>query len=116
MPARPVEFADIVGSATADITDIHTHARGPLGKLPITLRTPPATFPRRFTLPPPPGGAMLGPPTCNKGSPAMMMALAAMHDLPCILVPGGVTLPPIEGEDAGKVQSLGARFAHGAIA
>src|SRR5258705_10235207 len=45
----------------------------------------------------------------------MMMALAAMGDLPTILVPGGVTLPPTEGEDAGKIQSLGARFAHGAI-
>jgi len=42
-----------------------------------------------------------------------MMALAAMRDLPCVLVPGGVTLPPLDGEDAGKVQSIGARFAHG---
>jgi putative YjhG/YagF family dehydratase len=45
----------------------------------------------------------------------MMMALAAMRDLPAVLVPGGVTLPPIEGEDAGKVQSIGARFAHGEL-
>ena len=43
----------------------------------------------------------------------MMMALASMHDLPCVLVPGGVTLPPTQGEDAGTVQSIGARFAHG---
>ena len=53
--------------------------------------------------------------TCDKGLPAMMMALAAMHDLPCVLVPGGVTLLPEEGEDAGRVQSVGARFAHGQI-
>src|SRR5438270_568593 len=58
---------------------------------------------------------VLGVATCDKGLPAMMMALAAMHDLPCVLVPGGVTLPPTEGEDAGKVQSIGARFAHGQI-
>jgi putative YjhG/YagF family dehydratase len=45
----------------------------------------------------------------------MMMALAAMHDLPCVLVPGGVTLPPADGEDAGKIQTIGARFAHGEI-
>jgi putative YjhG/YagF family dehydratase len=32
-----------------------------------------------------------------------------------VLVPGGVTLPPTQGEDAGKVQTIGARFAHGAI-
>jgi putative YjhG/YagF family dehydratase len=58
---------------------------------------------------------VMGVATCDKGMPAMMMALAAMRDLPCILVPGGVTLPPKHGEDAGKIQSLGARFAHGAI-
>jgi putative YjhG/YagF family dehydratase len=58
---------------------------------------------------------VLGVATCDKGLPAMMMALAAMHDLPCVLVPGGVTLPPLEGEDAGKIQSIGARFAHGEI-
>ena len=30
-----------------------------------------------------------------------MMALASMTDLPGVIVPGGVTLPPTEGEDAG---------------
>src|SRR5947209_16259654 len=58
---------------------------------------------------------VIGVATCDKGLPAMMMALASMHDLPCVLVPGGVTLPPTAGEDAGKVQSIGARFAHGEI-
>ncbi len=58
---------------------------------------------------------VMGVGTCDKGLPALMMALAAMHDMPTILVPGGVTLPPVEGEDAGKVQSVGARFAHGLI-
>jgi len=58
---------------------------------------------------------VIGVATCDKGLPAMMMALAAMHDLPCVLVPGGVTLPPSDGEDAGAVQTLGARFAHGMI-
>ena len=58
---------------------------------------------------------VLGVATCDKGLPAMMIALAAMHDLPIALVPGGVTLPPEHGEDAGKIQSIGARFAHGQI-
>ena len=58
---------------------------------------------------------VLGVATCDKGLPAMMMALAALRDLPCVLVPGGVTLPPTEGEDAGKIQSIGARFAHGEL-
>ena len=53
--------------------------------------------------------------TCDKGLPAAMIAIAAMRDLPCVLVPGGVTLPPTEGEDAGMIQSIGARFAHGEI-
>lgn len=58
---------------------------------------------------------VLGVATCDKGLPAMMMALAAQRELPGVIVPGGVTLLPSEGEDAGKVQSLGARFAHGLI-
>src|SRR5215831_1269711 len=58
---------------------------------------------------------VLGVATCDKGLPAMMLALSALRDLPCVLVPGGVTLPPEDGEDAGKIQSIGARFAHGEI-
>ena len=58
---------------------------------------------------------VLGIATCDKGLPAMMLALSAMRDLPCVLVPGGVTLPPTDGEDAGKVQSIGARFAQGEL-
>jgi putative YjhG/YagF family dehydratase len=58
---------------------------------------------------------VIGVATCDKGLPAMMMALAAMRELPSVLVPGGVTLPPIGSEDAGAVQTIGARFAHGVI-
>ncbi len=58
---------------------------------------------------------VLGVATCDKGLPAMMMALAGMRHLPSVLVPGGVTLPPIDGEDAAKVQTIGARYAHGDI-
>lgn len=58
---------------------------------------------------------VIGVATCDKGLPAMMMALAGMPNLPTALVPGGVTLPPAHGEDAGKIQSIGARFAHGLL-
>jgi len=58
---------------------------------------------------------VLGVATCDKGLPAVMMALASFRDLPCVLVPGGVTLPPSEGEDTGKIQSVGARFARGEL-
>ena len=58
---------------------------------------------------------VIGVATCDKGLPAMMMALAAMHDLPGVIVPGGVTLPPTNGEDAGAVQTIGARFSRGLL-
>src|SRR6185312_10162752 len=73
----------------------------------IVLRRLSRSLPRR-------SGAM-GVATCDKGLPAMMMALAGMGKLPCILVPGGVTLPPADGEDAGKVQTIGVRYAHGKL-
>jgi len=58
---------------------------------------------------------VIGVATCDKGLPAMMMALAGMHDFPAVLIPGGVTLGASDGEDAAKAQTLGARFAHGEI-
>ncbi len=58
---------------------------------------------------------VLGVATCDKGLPAMMMALAGARGLACVLVPGGVTLGPQDGEDAGRVQSVGARYSHGEI-
>ena len=58
---------------------------------------------------------VIGIATCDKGLPAMMMALASAGPLPTILIPGGVTLLPESGEDAGKVQTIGARFAQNQI-
>ena len=58
---------------------------------------------------------VLGVATCDKGLPAMMMAVAGLHDLPCVVVPGGVTLPAVGAEDAGTVQTLGIRYAHGLV-
>ena len=59
----------------------------------------------------PTGKGVLGVATCDKGLPAMMMALASSGARPAVLLPGGVTLLPESGEDAGKVQTIGARFA-----
>ena len=58
---------------------------------------------------------VLGVATCDKGLPAMMMALAGVPELPGVLVPGGVTLPAEGGEDAAAIQSIGARFSHGML-
>lgn len=58
---------------------------------------------------------VLGVATCDKGLPAMMMALASTRDLPAVLIPGGVTLLDEGGENSGLVQTIGARYAHGLI-
>tara|TARA_Y100001968_G_scaffold252011_1_gene237329 strand:+ start:238 stop:2154 length:1917 start_codon:yes stop_codon:yes gene_type:complete len=58
---------------------------------------------------------VIGIATCDKGLPAMMMALAGSGNLPAVLVPGGVTLPSEDGEDAGTVQAIGVRFTHGLV-
>jgi len=81
----------------------------------LPYRNDAATVFRRLIRSLPTRRGVLGVATCDKGLPAMMMALAAIHDLPCVLVPGGVTLPAENGEDAGRVQTIGARFAHHAI-
>jgi putative YjhG/YagF family dehydratase len=73
----------------------------------ITMRRLIRSLPRR--------AGVIGIATCDKGLPATMLALAGCSNLPGIVVPGGVTLPAIGGEDAGKIQSIGARFAHGLI-
>jgi putative YjhG/YagF family dehydratase len=81
----------------------------------LAYRNDAAVVLRRLARSLPTRRGVLGVATCDKGLPAMMMALAALRDLPCVLVPGGVTLPPADGEDAGTVQSIGARFAHGEL-
>jgi putative YjhG/YagF family dehydratase len=58
---------------------------------------------------------VLGIATCDKGLPAMMLALAGISNLPSVIVPGGVTLPAREAEDLGKVQTIGARYTNGLI-
>src|SRR5262249_37651927 len=59
--------------------------------------------------------AVIGVGTCDKGLPAMLMAVASFPGLAGAIVPGGVTLPPRSGEDAGAIQTIGARFAHGLV-
>ena len=58
---------------------------------------------------------VLGIASCDKGLPAMMMALAGLKNLPVVAVPGGSTLAVRDGEDTGMIQSIGARFAQGEV-
>lgn len=81
----------------------------------LPYRNDAATVLRRLIRSLPTRRGVLGVATCDKGLPAMMMALAGTSELPAVLVPGGVTLPPENGEDAGKIQTIGVRFAHGEI-
>jgi putative YjhG/YagF family dehydratase len=81
----------------------------------LPYRNDAATVFRRLIRSLPLRSGLIGVATCDKGLPATMIALASCRNLPGILVPGGVTLPPTVGEDAGKIQSIGARFAHGDI-
>ncbi len=81
----------------------------------LPYRNDAATVFRRLIRSLPTRRGVIGVATCDKGLPAMMMALAGTHNLPTILIPGGVTLLPENGEDAGRVQSIGARFAYNLI-
>jgi xylonate dehydratase len=81
----------------------------------LPYRNDAAAVLRRLIRSLPTRSGVVGVATCDKGLPAMMMALASMHDLPCVLVPGGVMLATADGEDTARVQTLGARFAHGEI-
>ena len=58
---------------------------------------------------------VIGVATCDKGLPAMLMALAGTPNVATVAVPGGVTLPPTNGVDAGTAQTIGVRFAHSQI-
>lgn len=76
----------------------------------LAYRNDAAVVMRRLIRSLPTASGVMGVATCDKGLPATMLALAGMKGLPGVVVPGGVTLPPVHGEDAGQVQSLGARF------
>jgi len=103
---RAVPFA----GACTDPCDGRTQGTtGMLDSLPF--RNDAAIVLRRLMRSLPTRAGVLGVATCDKGLPAMMMALASSGPLPSVLIPGGVTLLPENGEDAGKVQTIGARFA-----
>ncbi|MCE2472376.1 MAG: YjhG/YagF family D-xylonate dehydratase [Anaerolineae bacterium] len=81
----------------------------------LAYRNDAAVVMRRMIRSLPTRDGVMGVATCDKGLPAAMIALAGCGDLPGIIVPGGVTLPAEGAEDAGTVQTIGARFAHGMI-
>ncbi|HEX4311293.1 MAG TPA: YjhG/YagF family D-xylonate dehydratase [Acidobacteriaceae bacterium] len=114
--ARALKDRDAVpfAGAVTDPCDGRTQGtEGMLDSLPY--RNDAAIVLRRLMRSLPTRAGVLGIATCDKGLPAMMMALASQGELPTVLIPGGVTLLPEDGEDAGKIQTIGARFAQGQI-
>lgn len=82
----------------------------------LPYRNDASTVFRRLIRSHPTRRGVAGVATCDKGLPAMMMALASCHDLPTILIPGGVTLLSEEtDEDLGRIQTIGARYAQGTL-
>lgn len=114
--ARTVTEAGGVPFATAVSDPCDGRSQGTPGMFDsLPYRNDAAMVMRRLIRSLPTRSAVLGVATCDKGLPATMMALAAQHDLPTVLVPGGVTLPPVRGEDLARVQTISARFAAGEL-
>ena len=123
------EVGLLVAEAARELRDLHAipfagactdpcdgRTQGTAGMLDsLPYRNDAAIVLRRLMRSLPTRKGVVGVATCDKGLPAMMMALASSGPLPSILVPGGVTLLPESGEDAGKVQTIGARFAQNQI-
>ncbi len=82
----------------------------------LPYRNDAATVFRRLIRSHPTRKGVVGVATCDKGLPAMMMALASSRDLPTVLIPGGVTLLSEDTEeDLGRIQTIGARYAQGTL-
>jgi xylonate dehydratase len=114
--ARALKAMNAVPFAGACTDPCDGRTQGTTGMLDsLPYRNDAAVVLRRLMRSLPTRAGVLGVATCDKGLPAMMMALASSRELPAVLIPGGVTLLPESGEDAGKIQTIGARFAQGQI-
>jgi putative YjhG/YagF family dehydratase len=110
--ARQLAAMDAVPFAGACTDPCDGRTQGTTGMFDsLPYRNDAAVVLRRLMRSLPTRSGVIGVATCDKGLPAMMMALASAGSIPTVLVPGGVTLLPEHGEDAGKVQTIGARFA-----
>jgi len=114
--ARELKALDAIPFAGACTDPCDGRTQGTTGMMDsLPFRNDAAIVLRRLMRSLPTRKGVLGIATCDKGLPAMMMALASSGKKPAVLVPGGVTLLPESGEDAGKVQTIGARFAQDQI-
>ncbi|WP_342825370.1 YjhG/YagF family D-xylonate dehydratase [Candidatus Lucifugimonas marina] len=123
------ELVDMVSAAAKELKDLKSvpfaafcsdpcdgRTQGTTGMLDsLPYRNDAAQVFRRIARSLPTVRGVLGVASCDKGLPAMMMALAGLHNQPTVVVPGGTTLKPHVGEDTGQIQSIGARFAQGEV-
>jgi putative YjhG/YagF family dehydratase len=114
--ARTLKALEAVPFAGACTDPCDGRTQGTTGMLDsLPYRNDAAIVLRRLMRSLPTRAGVMGIATCDKGLPAMMMALASSRELPAVLVPGGVTLLPENGEDAGKIQTIGARYSQSQI-
>ena len=114
--AREIKRLDGVPFAGACTDPCDGRTQGTAGMLDsLPYRNDAAVVLRRLIRSLPHRRGVIGVASCDKGHPAMMMALAGTAGLPGVIVPGGVTLPARGAEDLGTVQTLGARYAHGLV-
>ena len=81
----------------------------------LPYRNDAAVVLRRLARSLPTAAGVLGIASCDKGLPAMLMAVAGLAHLPGVVVPGGVTLLARGAENTAQVQTLSTRFARGEI-
>lgn len=81
----------------------------------LPYRNDAAIVARRLIRSLPTASGVLAIGTCDKGLPALLMAVAGLPQLPAVVVPGGVMLRTDLTENTATVQSLATRFARGEI-
>ncbi|MFL2761459.1 MAG: YjhG/YagF family D-xylonate dehydratase [Dehalococcoidia bacterium] len=123
------ELTELIEAASVELKNLNTipfamyctdpcdgRSQGTPGMLDsLPYRNDAAQVFRRLVRSMPTARGVMGIASCDKGLPAMMMALAGLHELPVVIVPGGSTLANEDGEDTAMIQSIGARFAQGEV-
>lgn len=114
--AETVKKSGLVAHAAFVTDPCDGRSQGTIGMFDsLPYRNDAAMVMRRLIRSLPTRKAVVGVASCDKGLPAMMMALAGQRNDSTILIPGGSTLAPNNSEDLGTVQTIGVRYANNEI-
>jgi len=114
--ARELKALDAIPFATYCSDPCDGRTQGTSGMFDsLAFRNDAAIIYRRQIRSLPTRSGIVGVAACDKGLPAMMMALAGTPEYPSVLVPGGVMLPAEDGWNASAVQSIAAQYLHGQL-